>query len=64
MPHIVWLNISVTGFGSPGSHGAAHICNEAKCIASLVSIHFIIVCFMNFIHALPVCCFSDGMMMM
>ena len=47
MPHIGQLDSSVVG--SPGSNGASLICNEATCISSLVSIHFFIVYFMNFI---------------
>ena len=51
MPHIGWLNSSVAGLGGHGSNGIFLICSRATCTSSLVSIHFFLVNFRNFIHA-------------
>ena len=39
------------GLGSPGSSRVDLICNKAICMSNLVSIHFLIVCFINFMHS-------------
>ena len=63
MPHIGWLNNSVTGLGIPGFNGVAFICNKVLCISSLVSMHFFMVHFTNLYMPLPDH-YSDGDMMM
>ena len=48
---VEWLNSSVAGLGSPGPSGVVLICNKVRCILHLVSLQFLIVCFMNLMHA-------------
>ena len=50
MPLIVLLNNSVAGLHKPELMGVDLICNRAGFISLLVSRHFLIVCFMSFMH--------------
>ena len=51
MPLIEWLNNSFAGLCNPGPCRIDLICDKAICISDLISIHFVIVSFINLMHA-------------
>ena len=44
IPLVGQLNSNVAGLGSPGPNDIIQICNRAKCLPDLVTLHFFIVC--------------------
>ena len=49
-PTMGWLKRIETGLINPGTIGVDIICNKAGIISSLASMHFFIVCYINFIQ--------------
>ena len=60
---LIWqFNNSVVGLGSTGPSGVDVTCNKAICMSDLVTMHFLVVCFINLMQPPPVHCSGDSSM--